>query len=188
MHYNLGSGTIDTPLSIKQISFVPGIFEFLQHAKKLGYLLILISNQPGVGIKKISLKRQKEIKDYITQVLRKQGIALDGEYYCMHHPYASIEEYKKECDCRKPKTGFFLQASKEFDIDLKKSWMIGDGVYDIHAGYNAGCKTILIANLVESEYLRIMEKQLKNIKPTLLVKNIEDLAGIFSRHIKNISK
>lgn len=188
MHYNLESGTIDTPFSIKQVLFVPGIFEFLQYAKKLGYLLILISNQPGVGIKKISLKRQHEINNYIMQALQKQGVTIDGQFYCMHHPYASIKKYKKECDCRKPKTGLFLQASREFDINLEKSWMIGDGVHDILAGYSAGCKTILIANLLESEYLRIIEDQLEDIKPTFLVKNIKDIEILFNTHIKVVNK
>ena len=180
MHYDRNFGTIDTPLSVKQIEFVPGIFEFLHLAKKLGYLVILISNQPGVGIKKISLKRHDEIKDYITQKLQKQGIKLDGEYYCMHHPYASILKYRKECICRKPKAGLLIQASRDFNIDLNKSWMIGDGVYDIIAGHNAGCKTILIANLLEGEFLSILEKHLKNIKPTFLAKNIKNIIDIFS--------
>src|SRR5258708_5350207 len=89
MHYDLDFGTIETPLSIKQVEFVPGIFDLLKHAKKLGYLILLISNQPGVGIKKMSLKRFEEIKDYITKMLQEKRTPLDGQYYCMHHPHAS---------------------------------------------------------------------------------------------------
>lgn len=179
MYYDRNFGTIDTPLSIKQITFVPGIFELLHLAKKLGYLLILISNQPGVGIKKISLKAHNEMKDYITKSLRREGITLDGQYYCMHHPYASISKYRKECTCRKPKIGLLIQASKDFNIDLKKSWVIGDGVYDIIAGCRVGCKTILVGNLIEAEYLRILEEKLGNIKPTSLVKNIKEIKNLF---------
>lgn len=181
MHYDIKFGTIDTPLSTKQIEFVPGIFEFLHKAKKLGFLLVLISNQPAVGIKKINIQTYKKMKDYITKTLQNHGITFDGEYYCLHHPYASLVKYKKDCTCRKPKTGFFMEAIKDHDIDLNQSWMIGDGVYDVIAGYNAGCKTILVGNIVEGEYLNILEKKLDGIKPDYLVKHIseaENLIGI----------
>lgn len=181
MHYDRKFGTIDTSLSVKQIEFVPGIFDFLHFAQKLGYLLILISNQPGVGIKKISLKRYNEIKDYITFALQKQGITLDGQYFCMHHPYASIVKYRKECSCRKPKTGLLMQAAKDLNIDIKESWMIGDGVYDIIAGHNAGCKTILVGNIIEAEYLSILEEKLKSIKPDYLVKYISEAKNLIEK-------
>ena len=174
MYYHRDTGIIDTPLSVKQVSFVPGIFDFLLYAKKQGYLLIIISNQPGVGIKKISLKKYQEIKEYIAVTLQKHGIILDGEYYCMHHPHASIAKYKKKCSCRKPQTGLLTKASSDLNIDLKKSWMIGDGVGDIIAGSAAGCKTILVGNILETEYLRILEKKLGNIKPTFLVKSLDE--------------
>jgi len=180
MYYHRDIGIIDTPLSVKQVSFIPGIFDFLQYAKKRGYLLIIISNQPGVGIKKISLKNFHAINNYIMNILKDHDIVIDGQYYCMHHPYAAIKKYKEICICRKPKIGFFLQAAKEFDIDLKKSWMIGDGVGDIVAGNAAGCKTILVGNILEAEYLRILEEKLGKSKPTYLVKNLSEIKSILS--------
>jgi len=180
MHYDRNLGIIDTPLSVKQVEFVSGIFELLHFAKSLGYLLIIVSNQPGVGIKKISLKRHREMKDCITLALQKKGITLDGQYYCMHHPYASIPKYRKECTCRKPKIGLFLQAAKDLNINLKKSWMIGDGIHDIVTGNKAGCKTILVGNIIEAEYLRILEEKLGNIKPTYLVKSLGEIKKILS--------
>jgi|SRR3989344_1416618 len=181
MHYHEDSGIIETPLSLEQVEFQHGIFDLLHLAKKLGYLLILVSNQPGVGIKKISLIIHNQIKDYIAQKLQDEGVPLDGQYYCLHHPYAQIAEYKKECECRKPKIGLLVQAIEEFDIDPKKSWMIGDGVNDIISGSNIGCKTILIGNIYEAEYLSILEKELGNIKPNFLVKKIEQIDGLISK-------
>lgn len=178
MHYDRNFGTTDTPLSVKQIEFVPGIFEFLHVAKNLGFLLVLISNQPAVGIKKISLQTHKKMKAYIAKTLQNHGVTLDGEYYCLHHSYASISKYKKDCVCRKPKTGFLLQAAKDFHLDLKKSWVIGDGVYDIIAGHNTGCKTILVGNIIEGEYLDILEKKLEGIKPDYLVKYISEAKNL----------
>lgn len=181
MHYDRNFGTIDTPLSVKQIEFVPGIFEFLQVAKNLGFLLIIISNQPAVGIKKINLQTYEEIKNYIDDMLKKHGITLDAQYYCMHHPYASISAYRKDCEDRKPKIGFFKKAIKDFNVDLKSSWMIGDGVYDVIAGHNAGCKIILVGNVIEAEYLRILEQKLEGIKPDYLIKHISEAKKIINK-------
>ena len=66
-------------------------------------------------------------------------IRIDSIYYCSH-------DEKDNCNCRKPKIGMFLKAKKDFNIDLNKSWIIGDSKYDIIAGKNAGCKTILLIN------------------------------------------
>ena len=76
--------------------------------------------------------------------------------------------------------GLFLQAAKEMDIDLSLSWMIGDGIFDIVAGHNAGCKTILIANNVQTGHLKTIEEKLGNIKPDFIVKNLDEVRKIFT--------
>ncbi len=178
MHYHRNVGVIDTPLVPSQVVFVPGIFDLLKHAKNMGYLLILISNQPGIGIRKINKKNFIAIKNKISQELKANSITLDGEYYCLHHPFALIKKYAVECTCRKPKTGLIDQAVKDLKIDISKSWMIGDGIYDIIGGHNAGLKTILIANITETEYLQVVESQLQDIKPTYLVKNLKQVKNL----------
>lgn len=79
-----------------------------------------------------------------------QGAYLDAIYYCPHHPDSGfageVKELKIDCDCRKLKPGLLLKSSKELNIDLSQSWMIGDSKNDILAGKNAGCKTALIGN------------------------------------------
>lgn len=179
MIYDLESDRIHIPLNPNQIKFAPGIFELLKTTKKLGYKNIIISNQPDIGLKRISKINFEKVRKTIFQRLEKEGIKLDGEYYCFHHPFARLKQYKKKCDCRKPETGLILQAVKDHNIDLKKSWMIGDGVNDIIAGHQAGCKTILIANLLETEYLRIVEQKLQGIKPNYLVKNLFEVVKKF---------
>jgi D-glycero-D-manno-heptose 1,7-bisphosphate phosphatase len=78
------------------------------------------------------------------------GAYIDGVFYCPHHPDKGFlgerKELKFDCECRKPKPGMFLQAAEKFNIDLKKSWMIGDSQNDIKAGMTAGCKTALIGS------------------------------------------
>lgn len=180
MVYDLESGYIHTALHPKHVNLVEGIIPLFKKAKKLKYKLIIISNQPNIGLGRISKENFEKVRLRMHQLLSKKGIVLEGEYYCMHHPYASISKYRKECQCRKPKTGLFIQASKDFNIDLKKSWVIGDGVYDIIAGYTVECKTILVGNLMEAEYLRILEEKLGTIKPTFLVKNIKEIKNLLT--------
>lgn len=178
MVYDAESGNPYPPLKPFQIEFVPGIFELLKTTKKLGYLNIIISNQPDIGLKRITKESFLKIKEKIGKILKEKNIEFDAQYYCFHHPFAKLPQYRKICDCRKPKAGFLLQAAKRNNIDLKKSWMLGDGVNDVIAGYKAGCKTILLANLHEAEYLRIVEEKLQGIKPDYLVKNLREVITI----------
>ena len=175
MIFDQENGTVITPLNQNQITLVPGISQLLQTTKKLGFLNVLISNQTNIGLGRIDLKMHEIITQTINEKLKQENAFLDKEYFCFHHPFAKLEEYRQECDCRKPKTGLFIQAQKELDIDLKQSWMIGDGVFDIIAGHNAGCKTILVTNVNETGYLKIIEEKLGNIKPDFMIKSIKDI-------------
>jgi D,D-heptose 1,7-bisphosphate phosphatase len=178
MVYDLEQGLIETAKKPSQIVFVPGIVEILKHTTSLGYKNIIISNQASLGIKKISQKNFDEVRETMTERLKKQGAIIDAQYYCFHHPFASIVKYKKKCDCRKPEPGLLLQAAKEHNIDLAKSWMIGDSVYDVLAGNAAGCRTILLGYIHEAEYLRILEKKLNGVKPDYLIKNLKEAIDI----------
>ena len=85
--------------------------------------------------------------------LDRDGAYIDGLYFCPHHPRKGYEsevpELKFDCECRKPRSGMLLKAAEEFNIDLNKSYMVGDGENDIIAGKNAGCKTALIRKAEE---------------------------------------
>lgn len=176
--YNPITSLVDTVNKPEEVQLTPGIAEVLNYLKSLGYLLIIISNQPRVGLKKLTLELDEAIDVEFQKQLDREGIVLDKVYYCTHHPFAEIEEYRKKCDCRKPGIKFFKDAEKEFEIDLNRSYMIGDSVIDIMAGHAAGTKTILIANIQEASYLEIIEKQLGSIKPTFLIKKPKDIRNI----------
>jgi len=170
--------TIDTVSRPEQVELTPDIGEVLKRLKGLGYLLIVISNQPRIGIKKLTEQKFEEIRQKFNEELEKDRVKLDKEYYCFHHPFASVEKYMMKCECRKPGIKFFEDAEKEFNIDLSKSWTIGDGVNDVLAGNSAGTKTILIANLLESAYLSIIEDKLKGVKPDFIVKKPKEIIEI----------
>lgn len=181
LYYDKELGIIESPLVSQQVKLVFGITQLLQAMHKLGYLAIIVSNQPNIALKKTSQKNFDLVSQKIISLLEEEGALIDGQYYCFHHPYAKIRKYKKKCQCRKPGIDLFLKAAKDQQIDLKSSWVIGDGVDDIKAGKNAGCKTILLANINSTENLRIIEKQLGSIKPDFIIKKLTDAIKIFKK-------
>ena len=111
-----------------------------------GYKVIIITNQPGVARGKFTEETLIHINKYIEEALAEKGARIDETYYCPHHPEGIIKEYTRNCDCRKPKPGMILSAARDFNIDLKDSFVIGDRDIDVEAGKRAGCKTILLAS------------------------------------------
>ena len=87
-----------------------------------------------------------EAHEHVVRLLAESGVAIDDYRYCLHHPDALDPELARACDCRKPKPGMLLQAAAALDIDLSRSWMIGDSDADAEAGRTAGCRTILVEN------------------------------------------
>lgn len=182
MAFDVESGLVHIPWQANQVTLSFGVSELLKTTTKFGFLNVIISNQPDIGLKRIAERIFKEVEENIFQKIERENAIIDKTYYCFHHPYAKLEQYKKDCECRKPKTGLFFQAAKEMDIDLSQSWMIGDGTTDIIAGHNAGCKTILITNNVQTGHLKAIEEKLKNIKPDFIAKNLKEAISIFSNN------
>jgi len=127
-----------------QIKISPKIAPFLHQFNKQNIPIIVITNQPVVARGWISEKDVESLHKLIQIRLNKKGAKIDKFYFCPHHPQATLKKYRKKCNCRKPKIGLFKKAAREFNINLKKSLMIGDMTQDILAGKNAKTKTILI--------------------------------------------
>ena len=149
----------------------------LKLLQKQNYLLIVISNQSGVARGYFKEEELQNVSDAITTLLSKEGITVDGFYYCPHHKEGTVKEYTIDCDCRKPKPGLLLRAAKDFDIDVKQSWMIGDILNDAEAGKAAGCKTVLLKNGNETEWI-MNEKR----KPDFIVNNLLEAAQTIVQH------
>lgn len=143
----------------------------LKLLKDAGYLLIVISNQSGVALGYFQEEDLDGIRRKLQEELSQEGVALDGLYFCPHHPEGIVEEYALACECRKPKPGMILQAAANFNIDLRQSWMIGDILHDVEAGNKAGCNTILIDNGNETEWKLTPDRQ-----PTELARDIFEAA------------
>ena len=167
--YHKEIGIVDSPSTVEQFKLLPEVGKAINKFHELGYIVILISNQPGIAKDHYTVNIFEKIKEKMKKELEKNGATLDAEYYCLHHPEAKIEKYKKICNCRKPKPGMIFQAAKDHEIELKKSWMIGDGINDIQAGQVAGCKTILIGRM-KCDLCKIMEEE--GIKPNFIAPNL----------------
>lgn len=181
MVYDLKSGYIHTAINPKEVILVHGIVSLLKKAKDLGYKLIVISNQPNIGLKRESLENFRKTTEKLKELLLKDNTTLDGQYYCLHHPFAKIKKYRENCNCRKPKLGMLMQAARDFDIDLSLSFMIGDGINDVIAGHKAGCKTILIINTLESANVSLAQEKLKNIRADYMVKNVLEVQDLLKK-------
>ena len=154
--YHQEHGIVDSPFIVSQFKLLPGVIEAVRQLRDAGYKVVLVSNQPGVAKGHMSREAFDRIKERMKEELAKGGACLDGEYYCLHHPEAVVAELRANCECRKPKPGLLLQAARDFDIDLSKSWMIGDGLTDVLAGKAAGCQTILLGRM-KCDVCRLMD-------------------------------
>ena len=163
----------DVPYNVdpERIEFTEGALDALSILKSLGYLLIVVSNQSGVARGYFQEKNLEAMKTKLQQMASDAGIALDDFFFCPHHPDGKIAEYAIECECRKPRPGMLLTAAAEYNIDLSRSWMIGDILNDVEAGNRAGCKTILINNGNETEW-QFSESRL----PTAIVTDLRRAA------------
>lgn len=144
MVYNVEFGLVDSPANPREFTMLPGVPEAIRVIKALGFLAVVISNQPGIAKGKFSVSLLNAMTHQMVSDLAAHGARIDSVYYCYHHPEGVIEAYRKTCDCRKPKPGMLLRAAKELDIALDQSYLIGDGITDMQAGKAAGTTNLLV--------------------------------------------
>lgn len=155
---------------INEFELLDGVADAIQMINESGYLVIVVTNQPVIARGEVSVGELQEIHNKMETLLGQSGAYIDDIFYCPHHPHKGYEgerpEYKIECECRKPKPGMLFAAAEKYNIDLRESWMIGDGENDIEAGRNAGCKVCSVGN-VEIENVPRYDSLLECIKTVL---------------------
>lgn len=129
---------------IEDFAFISGAPEAIRRLKEAGFLVIVVTNQSGVGRGYFSREDVDRLHQHLQRELAKIGTTVDAFYLCPHHPEKGRGEFKVDCDCRKGKPGMLLQAAVEYGIDLSASWMIGDKRADLEAGRAAGCRSLLV--------------------------------------------
>lgn len=131
---------------LQNLNLIPGAAEAIRGLNQLGVPVILVTNQSGPARGYYPESWIHELHKRLVRLLADEGACLDALYYCPHLPEGSVPEYTQNCDCRKPEPGMLLQAAREHDLDLSRSYMIGDKATDVEVGENAGTRTILLTS------------------------------------------
>lgn len=127
-----------------QVHFIDGIFETCRYAYHVGYYIIVVTNQAGIGRGYYSQKDFEDLMTWMKTIFAQQGCPITEVYWCPYHPTAGVGDYRQESFDRKPNPGMILTAANEYNIDLNKSVLIGDKISDMVAGETAevGCNLL----------------------------------------------
>jgi len=173
--YNDDTELLDSPLSPQQFKLLPNAMEALKKLKAMGYLLIVVTNQPAAAKGKVTLDRLYEINDFFLDILRQNGIVIDELLMCPHHPdfneRCEFGFLNRDCECRKPRPGLLLKAFEKFNIDMPNSYMAGDSHVDILAAHKAGVRSVFIGR-----YKCDICQLLGDIKPSYIFKDLYEFA------------
>ena len=130
------------------LELIPDTIDAIKAINKSGALAIVITNQPVIARGECSFEELHNIHNKLKTLIGEKGAFVDDIFYCPHHPDKGFEgevpELKFDCECRKPKTGMIEEAVKKYNIDLSKSYMVGDSTMDLETARNAGIKSVLV--------------------------------------------
>ena len=130
----------------RQVRLIRDAAHAIRRLRRAGHLVVIVSNQSGVARGFFDETTMNQVDARMKSLLAERGADVDRAYYCpyLDGPEATVEAYRRDSDLRKPRPGMLLLAARELDIDLSRSWMIGDSPTDVEAGSSAGCRTILL--------------------------------------------
>ena len=144
MYFNKETNEFHPPFEAADVKLYDGVLESLKVLQKNDYLLFIVTNQPDHAKGKASLDDLMNVREEFQRIFNENNIRFSGQYYCFHHPEGIVPEFSGHCDCRKPGNYFVMEAIKDFDVDARSSWFIGDRDKDIICGTNSGLRTIRI--------------------------------------------
>jgi D-glycero-D-manno-heptose 1,7-bisphosphate phosphatase len=148
------------------------------------WLAIVVTNQAGVARGYFSEDVILIVHDQLKRQLATQNARLDAIYYCAHHPTVGEPPYRVDCDCRKPKAGLINRATTDFEIDISKSWMVGDRYSDIELAQNAGLRSAFVLSGYGRGEWEFQRRRWK-LQPDLVCENLlEAVQSILNlRHV-----
>ena len=170
-------GTINEQMGyinhLSRFVLLPGAAEAIRLLNEKGFLVFVITNQSGVARGYFPIELVYEVHQYMERLLLKSRARVDGIFFCPHYPSGKVKEYAKNCTCRKPGIGLIEMARERFEIDMEKSWIIGDTLTDMEMGRIASLRGILVKTgygLGEIEYVLPN----RNVKPTFITDDLLD--------------
>jgi D-glycero-D-manno-heptose 1,7-bisphosphate phosphatase len=166
----------------EEVKLLEGAADAIARARRLGYAAITVSNQSGVARGLFTEDAVRAVNRRMDDLLKLQVpmAIIDAHEFCPFHPEATVAQYKKDSELRKPKAGMIFRAAQNLSLDLSRSWMIGDAPRDIEAGHAAGCRTILFkdpalpASPAASEAIKV--------EPDFVVGSLKEAMDIIERH------
>jgi D-glycero-D-manno-heptose 1,7-bisphosphate phosphatase len=165
----------------------PFVAESIKIFNKLGLKVVVVTNQSGVARGYFKESLVVELHETLQKKMQEQGAQIDAIYYCPHHPKEGRGKYKSECNCRKPKPGMVLKAVDEYEIDLQKSFMIGDRYKDIRFARNLNMKSCLVlTGYGLGEYT--FDKETWKYQPDFVGENILNVAHQIKSYLEKAKK
>ena len=140
--------------SLDKLKIIPGAYEAIRLINESGMKAVVISNQAGVARGFFTEDFVKITHEHLQTALRQEGAYIDNFYHCPHHPTEGIEPYRQDCNCRKPAPGMLLRAAQDLNIDLTRSYLVGDRFRDMEAAKKVGVKGVLVKTGYGQELLQ----------------------------------
>lgn len=128
----------------EEVALIPRAAEGIRKLREAGLPVFVVSNQSGIARGVLTERDVEEVNLRMIALLAVEGAGVDGIYLCPHHPEGDEPMYRAECECRKPKPGLLESAAREHELDLERSYLVGDSARDLEAGRAAGTKTVLV--------------------------------------------
>jgi D-glycero-D-manno-heptose 1,7-bisphosphate phosphatase len=151
--------------SPEQFELLPGAAEGIRRLNELGVKVIVATNQSGIARGYFTHETLQRIHERMIEELSRRGARIDGIYYCPHHP-------DEGCSCRKPKIGLLERAAADFNLDLRKCFVVGDRKLDLDTAKNAGCVGILVRGPETEEGLQAQYEVKDLLEAAELIKSL----------------
>jgi D-glycero-D-manno-heptose 1,7-bisphosphate phosphatase len=174
-----GSGAAESPLKASDVRLIGGAAAAARALAQAGFALVCVSNQPAAAKGKVTIEQLRAINERVLELLREEGVQLDGFRLCLHHPEGVVPELSGSCACRKPAPGMLLDAAQKLGLDLASSWMLGDTDSDVVAGHAAGCRAVLI------EHPGSFHKRAGEASPDLVASDLADGVARLFEHLRS---
>src|SRR5919199_3538380 len=164
------------------LDLIPGVPQAIARLNAAGLPVFVVTNQAGIARGYYTVADMRVLHEHLNALLGGYGAHIDAFYYCPHHP-----EFTGLCVCRKPAPGMVLAAAADHDLDLSRSWLIGDAAGDMGAGYAAGCRTILVRTGYGAELERMRDGRTGEMWPEVVVDALPDAVDYILKQGKGAS-
>jgi D-glycero-D-manno-heptose 1,7-bisphosphate phosphatase len=162
----------------------PWSVDAIRLLNQAGFAVVIVTNQAGVARGYFDESFVRRFHDHLGTLFAKGGGRIDGWYYCPHHPDGSVHGYRVKCDCRKPSPGMLLQAERDLDLDLSRSFVIGDRWLDVKLGRTVGARSVL----VRTGFGRTEEaRPVAGVKADVIVDNLIEAVSWILQSARGIS-